>query len=369
MTVKMSGTQMVPDDSDKAILLQLQNGIDLTERPYLCIADSVGLPEETVLEKIRSMAETGIIRRISGFFDAGSLGYQSVLCGAVVPEENIELYKEFLDRYPCITHNYLRDHRINGWFTLSTKDEADRTRILSEIQGSGLVRKIYVFKKTKMFKLKVLFDLDGKEEIRSESVAADSQISVRIDSVKKSAFMTGIAGDSNLTGLCKDVGEHLQAVTPEEIRLIRELQKQFPLWERPFKVIGEKIGLEEQDVLLMTGKLKAEKRLKRISAALSHHKVGYSINSMVVWDVKEEDMDKLPESVLSCKNLSHCYLREKDRDFDYNFYTMLHARTEDEYHSIMDMLKENIPHEKYAELRTVRELKKIGMKYFTEGTI
>ena len=360
---------MIFDDSDKAILQQIQNGISLTEKPFLLIADSVGLTEEAVLERINSMKESGIIRRISGFFDAGSLGYQSALCGAVVQEENIELYKELLDRYPCITHNYLRDHRINGWFTVSTKDEADRTRILSEIRESGLVEKIYVFKKTKMFKLKVLFDLDGKEEIQSESGVTDPQISVRIDSVKKSALMTDITGDSNLTEVGKDVGEHLPKVTPEKIRLIRELQEQFPICSRPFEVIGEKIGMEEQDVLRMTSKLKEEKRLKRISAALSHHKVGYNINSMVVWDLREEDIDRLPDKVLSCQNLSHCYLREKDPDFDYNFYTMLHAKTEDEYHGIMDMLKENILHKKYVELRTVSELKKIGMKYFTEGTI
>ena len=62
--------------------------------------------------------------------------------------------------------------------------------------------------------------------------------------------------------------------------------------------------------------------------------------------------------------VTHCYERKKDPEFDYNLYAMVHAQSEEEYQELLQELYDIAQPIKYMELRTIRELKKIGMKYF-----
>ena len=106
--------------------------------------------------------------------------------------------------------------------------------------------------------------------------------------------------------------------------------------------------------------------LKRISIALRHNNVGYTINSMVVWDVPQDRVNAVGVQLAAHPRVTHCYDRNKVPELDYNLYTMVHAQTEDEYDAIIAELAAIIQPIKYQELRTTAELKKIGMKYFME---
>ncbi|MCQ2445119.1 MAG: Lrp/AsnC family transcriptional regulator, partial [Mailhella sp.] len=62
--------------------------------------------------------ERRIIRRMGANFQSAKLGYRSTLCGAKVPEEKLEAFIADVNALPGVTHNYLRDHEFNVWFTL-----------------------------------------------------------------------------------------------------------------------------------------------------------------------------------------------------------------------------------------------------------
>ena len=109
--------------------------------------------------------------------------------------------------------------------------------------------------------------------------------------------------------------------------------------------------------------------LKRISIALRHNNVGYTINSMVVWDVPEERVNEAGEKMAAHPRVTHCYDRNKLPEFDYNLYTMVHAMNEPEYRALIEELTAIARPAKYQELRTTAELKKIGMKYFMEDEV
>ena len=70
-----------------------------------------------------AMAEAGIIRRLGANFTSRKLGYTSTLCAARVAPESLDHFVAVVNRYPGVTHNYLRRHRYNVWFTLIAESE------------------------------------------------------------------------------------------------------------------------------------------------------------------------------------------------------------------------------------------------------
>lgn len=145
---------------DKAILMILQKGIPVDSRPYFAIGQAVGLTEQEVIERIKRMKEEQIIRRMSGFFNSRNLGYTSVLCAVSVAEKNIAQAAELINSYAGVTHNYVRDHQYNLWFTLIAAGETARENILDEIESSPYVDKMLRLYTNRRFKINVTFDLE-----------------------------------------------------------------------------------------------------------------------------------------------------------------------------------------------------------------
>ena len=104
------------DATDRAILNRIQSDFPITARPYRQIANELDLGEAEVLERVRRLKTAGIIRRIGGNFVPGRLGYVSTLCAARVPADKIDAFAAAVNRYPGVTHNYLRDNPYNVWF-------------------------------------------------------------------------------------------------------------------------------------------------------------------------------------------------------------------------------------------------------------
>lgn len=157
-----------------------------------------------------------------------------------------------------------------------------------------------------------------------------------------------------------------QLFTAEEIRIIRALQNEFPLLPEPYQEIARQLEITEERLLEVIGSLQERGCLKRLSIALRHNNVGYTINVMMVWDVEPERLAEVGEKVALHPRVTHCYDRTKVPEFDYNLYSMVHATNEEEYRALVEELKAIVQPIKYSELRTTDELKKIGMKYFVE---
>ena len=105
------------------------------------------------------MAEGGVIRRIGANFTSRKLGYTSTLVAARVPAEALERFVAVVNRYPGVTHNYLRRHRYNVWFTLIAESEALLNQILEEIARASGVAEILSLPAQEVFKIKVDFPL------------------------------------------------------------------------------------------------------------------------------------------------------------------------------------------------------------------
>lgn len=144
---------------DRAILNRIQSDFPMTSRPYMSVADEVGISEDDVLKRLARLKEKGIIRRIGGNFVPNKLGFVSTLCAAKVPEDMIESFAKVVNRYPGVTHNYLRDNKYNIWFTFIAPSMEEIEANLESISKETEISDIINLPATKVFKIKAHFDL------------------------------------------------------------------------------------------------------------------------------------------------------------------------------------------------------------------
>jgi DNA-binding Lrp family transcriptional regulator len=145
------------DDLDRAILNEIQSHFPIVSRPYAEVGSRVGAPEAEVLARVMAMTEAGIIRRLGANFTSRKLGYTSTLCAARVPQDKLDQFVSVVNRYPGVTHNYLRRHRYNVWFTLIAESEERLNQILQEISRASEVTEILSLPAYEVFKIKVDF--------------------------------------------------------------------------------------------------------------------------------------------------------------------------------------------------------------------
>jgi len=150
---------MVMDDTDRAILNEIQSDFPLEQRPYLELARRLGLSERDVIERVKRLKDRGIIRRIGGNFHSRKLNFTSTLCAAKVPEDKLDQFVRLVNSYPGVTHNYMRNHDYNVWFTFIAPSMAEIEKSLNEISRESGVEEIRNLPAVRTFKIKVDFEV------------------------------------------------------------------------------------------------------------------------------------------------------------------------------------------------------------------
>jgi DNA-binding Lrp family transcriptional regulator len=159
MSSAMTENDIVLDEADRAVLNRIQSDFPIVSRPYLSIAQEVGLTEQEVIDRVLRLKQSGIIRRIGGNFVPGKLGYVSTLCAASVPPEKLAHFTETVNRHPGVTHNYLRENTFNVWFTFIAPSMEEIESSLSMIRAETGITEILNLPATKVFKIRAQFDV------------------------------------------------------------------------------------------------------------------------------------------------------------------------------------------------------------------
>ena len=150
------------DSINNKLLEIIQDGFPISPKPYEELAVSLGVSEDEVIERIGKLQEQGIIRRLGAIFDSRKLGYKSTLCAIKVPKEQITYVAEIINSYPGVTHNYLREHDYNMWFTLIAPSEEHIDKICSEITSRSGIDDLMKLPAKRFFKIKVKFSVKGE---------------------------------------------------------------------------------------------------------------------------------------------------------------------------------------------------------------
>src|SRR5262249_61622245 len=73
----------------------------------------------------RRLLDERIVREITPIFDTRALGYESMLVAAKVDGEHPQRAAQVVNSHPGVSHNYLRTHDFNLWFTIATPPDSE----------------------------------------------------------------------------------------------------------------------------------------------------------------------------------------------------------------------------------------------------
>lgn len=148
--------------------------------------------------------------------------------------------------------------------------------------------------------------------------------------------------------------------------VIRALQDDFPLCEEPFKFLADKIGMSEDEFLERVKALAAQKKIRKMGAVLRHREAGFTANALCAWRVPPDRLDDIADKMSANPAVSHCYDRTPAPNWNYNLYTMIHAKSRAECEKIVASLADECCLDKFQILYTTREWKKTSMRYFAD---
>jgi DNA-binding Lrp family transcriptional regulator len=140
-------------------------------------------------------------------------------------------------------------------------------------------------------------------------------------------------------------------------KILAAVQKEFPLVKMPFQALGEKLGLDEKEVISRLEKLHEEGLVRRLGPILDIRKLGLS-GVLVAVKVPEEMAEEVASIVNQFEEVSHNYLRPNETG--YNLWFTVSAR-EDRIREILSEISSKTEY-KLMVLPTAR-IFKIGVKF------
>lgn len=342
------------------LLAIIQDGFPLVERPYKALAEMLNVSEQDVFDEVEKMRASGVIRRIGGVYDSKKLGFISRLCAGKVPASSLDFSAEHhaqtpMEKFaavvmdePAITHNYIRSHEYNVWFTVIAENESAIQTVVDRVCAKTELHDVHVLTATKKYKINTVMSLDERrgsagsptltKDERGESAPALRHSETR--SVEESSKFPRTLSEADRTRIhiaCDDIPHSLT----------------------PFKDWGVACDELREDI--------DAKRMRRFGAILRHQDAGFPCNAMVCFMLDDGTLANSESAgpLLAKKHyVSHCYERPTFENFEYNLYAMMHAQTPEELDGFIKESVALLGNPEYVVLHSLKELKKTSFRFF-----
>ncbi len=339
-TRSRKGGSAVPlDDLDRRLLNLLQGSFPLEPRPFLRVAELAELPEAEVLTRTQRLLDERIIRQLTPIFDTRVLGYRSMLVAARIDPEHPWRAAKVVNSHPGVSHNYLRNHDFNLWFTIAVEPGSrlgleGTLDVLADLTGAESVRQLPTIR---LFKIRMDLEMEGgTEALASAGVAEDFEEPEAIE------------------------------LSDLDLAVIRTLQGDLPVVPEPYAQAASELGIDQARLLEHLESMKERRALRRVAAILFHRRAGFSANGMGVWNVPDDRILELGPAMAAFRGISHCYQRPTYADWPYSVFTMAHGRSKEECDAILDSIAESTGIEDRSTLYSSTEFKKVRLLYFTD---
>jgi DNA-binding Lrp family transcriptional regulator len=308
---------------------ELQKGLPICSRPFADLANSVGSGEEAVLQQIGQLKKNGIIRRIAAVINHRVLGKISTLVTAHVPQESLQEVAEAVSALEGVSHNYLRKHHYNLWFTLQGKSLEEIDLTLSNLSGRFGID-FHSLPVTHVFKLDVRFDAEDQSQLAEDVAEVPTSETVELSESEK--------------------------------RILSKLQEDLDLTAKPFDFLyNEGFGAEE--ALQIIQELIDKGAIRRIAAVVNYHKLGFVHNVMFASEVPRSRVVEAGKRLACFRIVSHCYERKTFEGWPYNMFAMMHAVSMGDIQRVIDKFVKEKNIDSYELLPTVEEFKKKPVKH------
>lgn len=320
---------------DRKILNEIQWLFPLIDRPFLDIAKRYNISEIDVMKRISHMKENGIIRQINAIFDTRKLGYKSALIAFAVKPEKLTSVANEINKHPGVSHNYERNHEFNMWFTLAIPPGSDMKIILDKMSSLDGVIKYRLLPTLKMYKIGVKLDMVNEDSLNPKP-----------------------------TDKIKEFNPEKMHLRDSDKDFIRELQKDLEIIPEPFRKSAAKLNITTNELFEKAKKFEKVGIMRRYAAILRHRDAGFTANGMIVWKVPNDIIDDIGYKLASFSQVSHCYRRPTYPDWEFNLFSMIHARSIESAEKIAKEISGIIKINTYKILFSSREFKKERVKYF-----
>ncbi len=333
------GAAIPLDDTDKRLLNLMQGRFPIAPRPYQHVAAEAEISEQEAIERVRHLLEERIIRQVTPIFDTRALGYSSMLVAAKVDPDNPWRAANIINQHPGVSHNYLRNHEFNIWFTIATEPDSPlglegTLEVLGRIAGADSIRQLPTLK---LFKIRMDLEMEAGTEALAK--AAEAVTPAEIERQPYDQF---------------------------DVDVIRALQGDLPVTPEPYAPAAGQLGIPQERLLAHLERMQERRLLRRVAAILFHRRAGFSANGMGVWKVPDERIAELGPRMAAFRGISHCYQRPTYEDWPYSIFTMAHGRSKEECDAILDSIAAETSVTDRATLYSSTEFKKIRLLYFTD---
>lgn len=337
---RRNGAAVPLDEADKRLMNLLQSSFPLDPEPFALLAAAAAMGLDDVLARTRRLLDARIIREITPIFDTRALGYDSMLVAAKVDAENPQRPAAVVSAHPGVSHNYLRTHDFNLWFTIAVPPD-------SKLGLDGT--------------LDALMRETGAESIRQLPTLTLFKINMSLEMEK---------GTDALASPAEAVpprGVEPQPYDERDVAVIRAAQGPMEAVERPYDAAAAELGIPTDELLEHLRRMIDRKLLRRVAALLHHRRAGFSANGMGVWKVPDSEILETGRRMASFRGVSHCYQRPTYDDWPYSIFTMAHGRSKEECDAILDSIAAEcgIGPDDRGTLYSSTEYKKIRLRYFT----
>ncbi len=337
---RKDGAAIPLDETDKRLMNLLQSSFPLTAEPYAALAEQSGLELVDLCERTQRLLDGRIIREITPIFDTRALGYESMLVAAKVDAENPHRAAKIINSHPGVSHNYLRTHEFNLWFTIATPPDSElglqgTLGALQRLTGAESIRQLPTLQ---LFKINMNLEMEKGTEALAASVEATPPRELEA-----------------------------QPYDDTDIAVIRALQGPMAVTDRPYDDAAAEAGMTTEVLLEHLRGMVDRRILRRVAAILYHRRAGFSANGMGVWRVPEEKILEVGAQMSAVRGVSHCYQRPTYADWPYSVFTMAHGRSKQECDAILDSIADqhSLHGDDRATLYSSTEFKKIRLRYFT----
>jgi DNA-binding Lrp family transcriptional regulator len=335
------GAAIPLDDFDKQLLNAMQGAFPIVPRPYAAVAETLGVDEGTVLGRVRELIDERIIRQVTPIFDTRAFGYGSMLVAAKVDPEHPWAPAKIINSHPGVSHNYLRNHEFNMWFTIAVEEDSKlglqgTLDVLQELTGAESIRQLPTLK---LFKIRMDLDMEGGTDALAKAVQVVEPI---------------------------DLGK--QPYDDLDVAVVRATQGDLPVVTEPYAEAAREIGIPVERLIEHLEGMVERKLLRRVAAILFHRRAGFSANGMGVWRVPDDKIAEYGPKMAAFRGISHCYERPTYEDWRYQIFTMAHGRSKEECDAILDAIETEMPDiQERATLYSSTEFKKVRLLYFTDS--
>ena len=107
---------MTPGSTDREIIRALQGGLPLVPAPYRAVAETLGISEARLVQRLAALKETGVIRRIAAAPNHYRLGMtENGMTVWDVQDDQITNLGAQIGALPFVTHCYERPRALPDW--------------------------------------------------------------------------------------------------------------------------------------------------------------------------------------------------------------------------------------------------------------